>query len=138
MKHYTQLTHEQRYQIYVLMKANHNQTEIAKLVGVHKSTISRELCRNCGLRGYRPQQAHRFCLQRRGKKAKSRIAPSTWRLIERLLRQDWSPAQISIWLYNETQLLISHDWIYQYVLADKQAGGTLYRHLRCQKQRKKR
>ena len=34
MKQYTQLTQEQRYQIYILMKACHTQTEIAVLLGV--------------------------------------------------------------------------------------------------------
>ena len=87
---------------------------------------------------YRPQQAHLFYLQWRAQKAKSRIAPSTRRLIEHFLRQDWNPERISIWLYNETHPCISYEWIYQYVLADKQAGGTLYRHLRYKKQRKKR
>ena len=33
---------------------------------------------------------------------------------------------------------ISHEWIYQHVLADKRAGGDLYKHLRCQKKRRKR
>jgi IS30 family transposase len=138
MKHYTQLTQEQRYQIYALMKAGLNQTQIAAIVGVDKSTISRELSRNTGRRGYRPQQAHRFCLQRRHEKAQSRIAPSTWHLIEHLLREEWSPEQIATWLRQEAKLWVSHEWIYQHVFADKQAGGTLYRHLRCQKQRKKR
>lgn len=138
MKHYTQLTQEQRYQIYVLMKAGHNQTEIAHILDVDKSTISREIRRNTGGRGYRPQQAHQFCLQRREQKSSPRITTKTWRLIERLLRQQWSPEQISIWLYQKTDLSISHEWIYQHVLADKQAGGLLYTHLRCQKQRKKR
>ena len=30
-----------------------------------------------------------------------------------------------------------HEWIYQYILANKQAGGTLYRNLRCQRKRRK-
>lgn len=42
------------------MKAGLNQTEIAEIVAVHKSTISRELRRNIGLRGYRPKQANRL------------------------------------------------------------------------------
>lgn len=138
MKSYTQLTQAQRYQIYALMKAGLNQTEMADIVGVHKSTVCRELSRNTGRRGYRPQQAHRFCLQRRQQKACARIASSTWRLIEHLLREEWSPVQIATWLRQEARLQVSHEWIYQHVLADKQAGGTLYRHLRCQKQRKKR
>jgi len=138
MRGYTQLTHEQRYQIYALMKAGLNQTEIAAILGVHKSTISRELRRNCGLKGYRPKQAHQFCLQRRSQKAIPRIEPSVWAIIERLLHEDWSPQQISVWLQTELQLMVSTEWIYQYILSDKQYGGTLYQHLRCQKQRKKR
>jgi IS30 family transposase len=138
MSYYTQLTQEQRYQIYALMKAGQNQTEIAAILGVHKSTISRELRRNTGQRGYRPQQAHRFCLQRRAEKVAPRISTSTWRQIEHLLRHDWSPEQIHLWLARQTGTTVSPEWIYQHVLADKQAGGTLYRHLRCQKQRKKR
>jgi IS30 family transposase len=55
---YKQLTREQRYQIYALMKAGHSQTQMASIIGVHKTTIGRELRRNRGRRGYRPRQAH--------------------------------------------------------------------------------
>lgn len=135
---YTQLTQGQRYQIHALMKAGLNQTDTATIVGVHKSTISRELRRNPGYRGYRPLQAHRFCLQQRLQKAQPRIASQTWRLVERLLHEEWSPEQITAWLRQEARIGGSHEWIYQYVLVDKHHGGSLYRHLRCQKQRKKR
>jgi len=87
MRTYTQLTQEQRYQIYTLMKAGHNQSEIAQLINVHKSTISREVRRNRGMKGYRPKQAHQFSLNRR-KKTKCLIKTSTWTLIETLLRKD--------------------------------------------------
>jgi IS30 family transposase len=119
------------------MKAELNQSEIASLINVHKSTISRELRRNRGMRGYRPKQAHEFGLNRR-KKAKCRIQASTWTLTETLLRKEWSPEQISGWLKENYGLQISHEWIYQHILMDKQAGGDLYRHLRCQKKRRKR
>jgi IS30 family transposase len=59
-------------------------------------------------------------------------------LIERLIRQEWSPEQVSEWLKENCGLQISHEWIYQYILMDKQAGGDLHRHLRCQKKRRKR
>ena len=36
------------------------------------------------------------------------------------------------------KISISHEWIYQYVLKNKLAGGSLYLHLRCKKKRKKR
>jgi IS30 family transposase len=138
MRTYTQLTQSQRYQIYALMKAGHNQTDIALIIGVHKSTICRELQRNSGLRGYRPQQAQRLCLNRHASKARACIDPNHWRVIRGLLRQDWSPEQISLWLTNQADFRVSHESIYQYILADKRAGGLLFMHLRCQKQRRKR
>jgi IS30 family transposase len=138
MRTYTQLTRlRQRYQIYALLKAGHSQTEIAHFIRVHKSTVCRELRRNRGLKGYRPKQAHQFSLNRR-KKVRYRIEASTWILIEALIRQDLSPEQVSGWLQDNYGLQISHEWIYQYILTDKHAGGDLHRHLRCQKKRRKR
>jgi len=137
MRIYTQLTREQRYQIYALLKAGHNQTEIALLISVHKSTVSRELRRNRGLRGYRPKQAHEFTLSRR-RTHKLIVDTTTWVIVEHLIRQDWSPEQVSDWLKVNYGLQISHEWIYQYILTDKHAGGDLHRHLRCQKKRRKR
>ena len=137
MRTYTQLTQEQRYQIYALLKMGHPQVEIAGVIGVHKSTISRELRRNRGQKGYRPKQAHQFCLNRR-KKPLYRIDAFTWVLIESLIRQEWSPEQVSDCLKANYGLQISHEWIYQYILMDKHAGGDLHRHLRCQKKRRKR
>ena len=137
MRTYMQLTQEQRYQIYALLRMGHPQVEIAGVIGVHKSTISRELRRNRGLKGYRPKQAHKFASNRR-KKAQYRIAASTWILIEALIRQEWSPEQVSDWLKVNYSFQISHEWIYQYILMDKHAGGDLHSHLRCQKRRKKR
>jgi len=105
---------------------------------VNKSTISRELRRNRGKRGYRPKQAQQRTCERRQAKVNIRITPETWRLIEKLLREDWSPEQISLWLKEQNHSTVSHEWIYRHILQDKRRGGTLYRHLRCQKQRKKR
>lgn len=134
---YHQLTQEQRYQIYALKKTGHTGTEIAEVIGVHKSTVSRELRRNRGGRGYRPQQAQQLALERRAK-ATPRIRATTWAVVEKLLRQEWSPEQISGRLKMEQKICISHEWIYQHVLVDQQAGGDLYKHLRCQKKRRKR
>lgn len=134
---YTQLTQEQRYQISALLKMDHNQTEISEVIGTHKSTVCRELGRNCGQRGYRPKQAHHKALCRRNH-GHFHILPETWDLIEKKLRLDWSPEQISGWLQRLYAIQVSHEWIYQHILVDKQAGGELYRHLRCQKKRRKR
>lgn len=134
---YKQLTSEQRYQIYALLKSGQKKSEIAKVLGVHKSTIGRELKRNRGKRGYRPKQAHRKTLRRR-KKTKKRINAKTWAIVEEKIRQDWSPEQVSGWLKRNTAIRISHEWIYQYIYADKRAGGDLHEHLRCQKKYRKR
>ena len=88
MSHYTQLTREERYQISALKTAGHNQVEIAKVIGRHKATVSRELARNRGLRGYRPKQANSFAVNRRQAKSTSRISSESWTRVERLLLED--------------------------------------------------
>jgi len=137
MRTYHQLTQAQRYQIYALRKTKHTLQEIADVVGVHKSSVCRELRHNQGKRGYRPQQAHELALKRRPK-AVPRITEQDWKVVEKLLKQDWSPEQISGRLNKEQSLRISHEWIYQHILVDKRADGDLYKHLRCQKKRRKR
>ncbi|WP_272867471.1 helix-turn-helix domain-containing protein, partial [Thiobacillus denitrificans] len=57
---YAHLTRDERYQIAILLKAGHKQRDIARIMNRHPSTISRELRRNRGQRGYRPKQAHEF------------------------------------------------------------------------------
>ena len=138
MRTYTQLTREERYQIYMLMQAGHKQSEIAKLLSRHKATISRELRRNRGMRGYRPKQAHRMALARRMAKIRPRFSSPIWQQVELLIQRDWSPEQISGRLMAEQGVRISHEYIYQYIYADKRTGGDLHRHLRCQKKRRKR
>ena len=138
MRHYTQLTPGIRYGIYSLLKTGHNQSEIAEVFGVHKSTISRELKRNSGKRGYRPKQANAFSEDRKQAKVRPSIDGSTWAFVERLICKEWSPEQISGWMKTNLKISISHEWIYQYVLKDKLAGGSLSLHLRCKKKRKKR
>ena len=86
MRGYTQLTQEERYQIYILKKAEYSQAEIAELLERDKSTISRELRRNQGLKGYRPRQAHNLALMRRYDKAQPRIGNQVWLQVEALIR----------------------------------------------------
>jgi IS30 family transposase len=135
---YTQLTQEQRYQIHAFKQAGDNQTQIATKLGVHKSAVSRELKRNSGYRNYRPAQAQRFAQERQQAKRRPQIRSQTWQQVEALLRQQWSPEQISGRLQVEGQPSVSHERIYQYIYTDQRQGGQLYRHLRCCKQRRKR
>ena len=134
---YSQLTYEQRYLIYEFLKMGYKQTEIAEAIGVNKSTISRELKRNTGKRGYRYKQAQRRA-ERRKRKAKRRITPENWLIIEGYLQKDFSPEQTSHWVFQGYGIQVSPEWIYQHVWEDKRNGGQLYRHLRRQKKYRKR
>ena len=138
MSGYTQLTQGQRYQIEALLKTGNNQTLIANALAVHKSTISRELRRNRGLRGYRPKQADEKAMLRRHETPKTRIPLTTWALVDDRIKQDWSPEQISGRLFMEQGISISHEWIYLHIYQDKRQGGDLHKRLRCQKKRRKR
>ena len=91
-----------------------------------------------GQKGYRHYQADELSYSRQCEAYRSRIAWHTWQEVERLLRQDWSPDQITGHLKRAKQPSVSHEWIYLYVYADKRRGGTLHRHLRSQKKQRKR
>ena len=136
---YQQLTQDQRYQIYAFLKAGFSRSHIARELEVDKSTISRELQRNRGQRGYRPKQAQQFAeARRKTKENATHISIKTWQQVEAHLRQDWSPEQVSGALKAQGQTAPSHERIYQYIYADKRQGGELHQHLRCQKKRRKR
>ena len=135
---YKQLAQRERYQIYALLKAGQTHAQIAKLLNRSKSTISREVRRNKGKKGYRPAQAHKTSLARHLSKRKKRFSQLYWDQIRVFLEEDWSPEQISLWLKKYDGIQVSHEWIYQYIVADKDSGGILYKHLRCQKKRRKR
>jgi transposase, IS30 family len=137
---YKQLTQEQRYHISALCKAGYFQTQIAAELGVHKSTISREISRNSGERGYRPKQANELALEKRHHAAKHiTFTLALQKMVVEKILMDWSPDQISGYFEVNGIATISHERIYQFLLDDKKSGGTLHTHLRHSgKRRKKR
>ncbi len=128
---YYQLTEPERHQIYVLKKAQHSQKEIAQLVRRSESTICRELRRNKGLRGYRPQQAQRLSDNRRREAHKSsKLTAQVRQWIGQLIRQQLSPEQVVDYLANHKSVLLHHETVYQLIYADKAQGRDLHTHLR--------
>ncbi len=107
---------------------------IAEELGVHKSTIGREIERNSDRRDgkYKPEQAQRKTDQRKkGKAHFRRFTEAQKQLVESLLREEeWSPEEITGRCRKDGMEMVSHESIYQYVYADKRAGGDLYMHLR--------
>jgi len=145
MREYRQLTEEDRIEIYAMKQAGKEQNKIAVKLGVHPSTISRELSRNTGLRSYRPKQAQQKTLHRRFTARKAvKMTPETIDYIESKLTEQHSPEQIAERMKLDPDwhgLTVSHERIYQHIWQDKAQGGMLYKHLRIggtKQQRKRR
>lgn len=111
---YNQLTYEQRCQIYALNKRGFSCRQIGVDIGVHASTISRELRRNRGGRGYRFKQAHLMSHSRRHRKM-VKIHGELRQILLEKLRLKWSPEQISGWLMLQNIARISHETIYRFL-----------------------
>ena len=95
-KGYRHLTYDKRCQIYALLKSAHAKTEIAQLLGVHRSTITNELKRNTGGKGYRYLQAQEKASARRAAAsgAPRKMKPGLVREIEEKLTQEqWAPSK---------------------------------------------
>lgn len=139
---YKHLTEEERYQIDDMRREDFSQAAIARALNRSPSTLSRELRRNKGERGWRPRQAQLKAIERlsaRGAANTRRISDAAWEFAkEHLQNEQWSPDQITGYLRLNDLESISHETIYQRILDDKNIGGTLYTHLRCKKKRKKR
>jgi len=138
MKKYQQLTLKQRYQIWTGLDRGMKQKEIAIEVGVHRSSISRELKRNWSEDRYRPYRAMCKANERRAQKGKRRIPEHAWTEIEVEIREELSPEQITGTRRSRGQYPVSHERIYQHIYEDKACGGDLHTHLRCRKKRRKR
>lgn len=138
---YHHLNDEERSQIAWMKASGCSRREIARRLGRAASTISRELRRNryptdgC-YRAYHAGPMYRG--RRRRARQGSRFELLEWLEVEALLRQDYSPEQVSGRLKLTGGPSISHETIYRRIWADKHQGGTLYQHLRgTRKQRRK-
>ena len=139
---YSHLSDDERYQIAALRIRRISLRSIARELGRHPSTISREIRRNANQRtGW--FIAENACSKARARRRRARRAShfsaECWRRVEQLLRQDYSPEQVSGHLRRTKELLISHETIYRHVWKGKERGGDLFKHLRgSRKQRRKR
>lgn len=145
MNKYTQLTSEERYTIASLKNQGFSYSEIANILGRHRSTIYRELARNsCWVTdgAYRPSKANRRTVARRKRSRRNRHYTDTdFSLVKEFLKQHWSPEQIvgHIRRHKLLDRCMSHETIYQYIWRDRSKGGDLWQYLRqSSKQRRKR
>ena len=139
MKKYKHLTQEERYTIEHMRKVGYKQNEIAECLGRSESTISRELSRNVGGRGYRHKQADEKADQRRFESRKRKKFTVELQLkIEGHLRDDLSPEQVTGIMRKNGEQTVSHERIYQHIYADYDHGGDLYLHLRQRRKKRRR
>ncbi|MDZ7694810.1 MAG: IS30 family transposase [Balneolaceae bacterium] len=149
MQEYTQLSKENRHQIKALLDAGHNQSEIARTIGVHRSTISRELKRNVANDGsqdkqYCPDLAQQFTNGRHRDKPKHRRFTDALKDQARrwLTTEKLSPELIS----GRWGVLgfdgVSHETLYQWIWKAKRSGDPtdkdLYKHLKHGRRKAKR
>jgi len=130
---YKHLSLEERHYIELSLKEGVSQNKISEILGRCQSSITREIKRNTGKRGYRHNQANNFTIERH--KNKEKAIKLTAEIKEQLaiyIKKDWSPEQIVGRLKLEGGINLHHESIYQYILEDKQTGGLLYKHLRHQ------
>lgn len=138
MKH---ITREQRYQIEAYIKAGKSKEFIADELGVHKSSIYREVKRNAKKRGsYKALHSDMLCQERKERFGRARSFNSN---IEKFIKkhieeEQWSPEQIVGYCKKKNIPMVSHERIYQYIRLDKVNGGTLYKNLRHRLKHRKR
>jgi transposase, IS30 family len=136
--HYKHLTQEQRYTISAELKSGKKLSCIANDLGVHRTTLWRELKHYTGQRGYRPAQAHKMAGARRPK-GKCSVRDFGKAFIACKLKHHWSPEQISSALLTMGWKGVpSHEWIYNFVYSKQGQTDSLRSHLRCQKTYRKR
>lgn len=130
---YRHLSSEERYYIEIERKKGKSFSKIGECLDRAPSTISREVKRNTGQRGYRHKQASSFTSDRHKNKAKVvKLDAFIKLLINDYLSEDYSPEQIAGKLNKDGVIALHHETIYQYILSDKKSGGLLYKQLRHQ------
>jgi IS30 family transposase len=138
MKH---ITKEQRYQIEAYIKSDKSKQFIARELGVHPSTIYREVKRNAQKRGgYNAKVANILAEEKKERLCFPRKFDSSLehRVRYFIKKEQWYPKQIHGHLKKNGEAYVSHERIYQYVRQDKENGGTLYKNMRHRLKHRKR
>lgn len=115
MASYRRVTYEDRCQIHALLQVNFDTLMIAQELGFHRTTIFREIKRNCSFR-YHPKRAQwaarrRFLSCRRNLFLQGELEQK----VIRALQRGWSPRQISLRFGSEQVGVFSHQCVYDYV-----------------------
>jgi len=139
MSRYRRVTDEERLLMQAYLAEGLSFSAIASKLGFDRSTISREVARNSGDRGYRVKQACRKADERQRYRLEPRkMVQETVRNVETLLKRKWSPEQISNRLEKDGKPTVADETIYLHIYKNTAAGGALWRNLRRSRRRRKR
>jgi IS30 family transposase len=140
---YKRVTGAERFFIYRWLKEGLKAAEIARRLRRNPGSISRELKRNTGLKGYRPGQAQEKAQARAKRPGPRRFTAPVRADAEARLKTGWTPEMISGRARLDKRPNVCKETIYKHIYADAKAGGTLWknlprakrkRHRRCPRQ----
>ena len=135
---YHRVTSEERRLIYEWRQAGKGFREIARLLSRSPSTVSREVARNSGQRGYRPKQAQERAEARARRPGPRRFTEEVRVDVEEKLRKGWTPEMICGRARLEGRESVCKETIYKHVYGDAKSGGTLWECLPRAKRKRKR
>ena len=130
-KPYGQLDLDERIELSRHHDAGKARSEIARIMGRHRSTICRELRRNSLPKGgYKPASADRIALSRCRRRSRIERLSRLRDHVGDHLAMGWSPEQIAGRLRLEgSQHRVSHESIYRYIYRPKVRPEKLHRYL---------
>ena len=135
---YRRVTAEERKLIYRWRKEGRAQREIARRLDRDVSSISRELARNTGKRGYRSKQAHKKAQAQAKRPGPRRFTDAVRADAEARLKEGWTPEIIGERARLEGRAHVCKETLYKHIYADAKAGGTLWKNLPRAKRKRRR
>ena len=136
---YKRVTKEERTLIYRWRQEGESLREVGRRLGRAGSSMSRELARNTGRRGYRPKQAHAKAQARARRPGPRRFTAAVRTDVEERLKAGWTPDIISHRARLEGRPWVCKETIYKFIYVDAKAGGTLWQKLpRARRKRRRR
>jgi IS30 family transposase len=136
---YKRMTEADRRHIHRWRQEGDGLRELARRLGRAASSISRELSRNTGGRGYRPKQAHEQAQKRALRPGPRRFTDEIRAEVESRLKQGLTPEIISERARLEGRPTVCKESIYQQIYCDAKAGGDLWTYLpRARRKRRRR
>lgn len=136
---YKRMSAEERRLIYQWRREGIGVKDISKLLGRSASSISREIKRNTGKRGYRPKQAHKKAQWRARRRGARRFTDEVREDAERRLREGWTPEMICGRAKLEGRPSVCKETVYKHIYQDSKKGGDLWKQLpRSHRKRRRR